>query len=318
VSNAYQGVIQAAKDSGFVFNTGRSVWSATILMIPFAAFQLIYPAWCVHQAGEIKRGNSLRAQMFQIVGAEIFSIILVVIIAAVSISSVGREFIASAGHLFNEGQLIPNVPPIFGFFAGMTTQNPLLLLIIMGTFSFWFWMWCPNITLGASRVLLAMSFDRVLPSYVGEVNSRTHTPVNAIVLVSIAGIIIGILYSYTGFWKLTLALALYNIGCFGVTNLAGALMPYVRPNTWKTSPAKDSTILGIPIITICGIIFFAFAVWCIYKYLFDSLYGINDPLSLVFILVLYGVSALIFFVSKWYRRKEGLDLGKIYEEIPVE
>ena len=60
----------------------------------------------------------------------------------------------------------------------------------------WYIMLAPNAPLGATRVMVAMSFDRVLPEWFGRVNPRSHTPVNSIIVFTVICIAVAALYAY--------------------------------------------------------------------------------------------------------------------------
>lgn len=319
VDGAYAGIIAAAKQAGFSGTYAGGI-KDTMLMVPIAAFCLIYPAWAVAQAGEIRRGTSLKAQTTQIVGAEVFSWVLGAGLAALIIGAVGKEFMASSAFLYDcapEAATLP-IPPFYGFYAAILTMSPAVVIAIGAMFFLMFWMWHPNIALAASRIWLAMSFDRVLPAKIGEVHAKTHTPVWAIIYFSILSLFMCALYCYGGIVQYILATAFLNIACFGVTNLAAAVLPFRRPRIWKMSPASKYSLGKIPVITITGLIFFGFSVWCMIMYAIDPRYGLNDPVGIIWIAMLFGVSIITYLVAKQYRAKQGIDLGKIYEEIPVE
>jgi basic amino acid/polyamine antiporter, APA family len=318
-SDAYQNVLTTAKDQGYAPGGGGG-FSSTIAIIPLAAFSLIYVAWSVAQGGEIKSGNSLRAQMIQMPGAEVFSAVVAAVLSALLVSRIGTDFLGSVGFVYTEAPdayVLP-VAPLFGAFVGALAQNGALLILVAIAFNAWFWMWHPNITLAASRVMLAMSFDRILPDKVGSVNKTTHTPIFAIVIFSIICAVFGYLYSYTSFWELTLATAALNILCFGVSNLAGAVMPYRRPDLYRDSPAANWKIAGIPVITITGFIFVAFTAWILYMVLKDSAYAVNSTRSLVFMGILYVIAIVLYVIGKLRRQRQGINVNVVYAQIPVE
>ena len=82
--NVYAATIKAGGTTDTSFTLGATI-SASVI----AAFALIYPAWGVMQAGEIKRANSVSANLRSIVGAEVFSFVFVAIMAALLVSRVG-------------------------------------------------------------------------------------------------------------------------------------------------------------------------------------------------------------------------------------
>jgi hypothetical protein len=52
----------------------------------------------------------------------------------------------------------------------------------------------------------------------------------------------------------------------------------------------------------------------------DYLYGIGwqNSTSMLFMLIMYGLAAAIFFGFSAYRRGQGIEIDKVYKEIPVE
>jgi hypothetical protein len=60
----------------------------------------------------------------------------------------------------------------------------------------------------------------------------------------------------------------------------------------------------------------------LYEWIIDpnGLYGIgiSNTSSIIYMLSMYLLALLIYVGFKWYRKREGIDIDKIYEEIPVE
>lgn len=316
VENAYESI------TGMV-ETVRTDFSfeATLLASVIAAFALIYPAWSVQQAGEIRRAGSLKANLYGIVGAEIFAFLMISVTALLLVNRVGTDFLYAAGTLYYEGADSPlPVPPFFGFMIGMMSTSTILIWIALIMFMAWFWMWFPNITLAATRVMMAMSFDKVLPEWIGRIDRRTHAPVNAIIIFSIASAGLLAMYAFiTDFWKLTLSLTLLNITAFALTVAAGGLFPWIRKDLFETSEARKYKIGGVPLITVAAVIFVAFAIWVDYRSLFADELGLNGTEGLIFVACVYLFSLAIYLGARIYRRrKENLDLSVIYSELPSE
>ena len=78
----------------------------------------------------------------------------------------------------------------------------------------------------------------------------------------------------------------------------------------------------MPLITMTGMIFVLFLDWLLVEWLWDPnvLYGIGwiNVSSMVFMLVNYALAAAIYFGFTIYRRRQGIDVSKVYQEIPVE
>jgi amino acid transporter len=78
----------------------------------------------------------------------------------------------------------------------------------------------------------------------------------------------------------------------------------------------------IPLVVAAGLIFFAFLDWLLVVWLLDPgyLYGIGwqNSTSMLFMIIMYALAAAIYFGFSAYRRKQGIDVDKVYKEIPVE
>jgi basic amino acid/polyamine antiporter, APA family len=318
IEQAYETTLLRARELGFDPARNPGVMGGTLSLLPVAAFVLIYPAWSVQQSGEIRRAGELRMQLVMIVLAELLTVLLSAGVLALAISRFGGEFLGASAYLFfrHPEQLPMPVAPFFGFFMGSLWTNGLVMVVVAVLFNAWFWMWAPDITLAASRVLLAMSADRLLPHRIGAVEPRSKAPVNAILVFSVLCVGAAALYAYTDFWLLTLAAALLNILAFGVTCAAAAVFPFTRRELYRESTAARYELWGVPVITLSGAIFLLFTVFVIWRFLFDDALGINVPISLAFVAALYAGSLLLHYGYLWHRRhREGIDVEVVYREL---
>ena len=71
--------------------------------------------------------------------------------------------------------------------SGINLGSANVILVIFGVF--WVANDIPPFILTASRILFAMSFDRVLPAPLANVNDRFHSPINAVIIVGIVAIL---------------------------------------------------------------------------------------------------------------------------------
>jgi prepilin signal peptidase PulO-like enzyme (type II secretory pathway) len=71
-------------------------------------------------------------------------------------------------------------------------------------------------------------------------------------------------------------------------------------------------------VTISGVIFAGFLGFCGYKWFSTDAYGVNHTNSLEYMAVLYLIAIAIYVASRIVRRREGIDLGMVNSQIPVE
>jgi amino acid transporter len=78
----------------------------------------------------------------------------------------------------------------------------------------------------------------------------------------------------------------------------------------------------VPLVTSMGLVFFTFLDWLLVEWFWDPgyLYGIGwqNSTSMLFMVIMYTLAAVIYFGFSAYRRRQGIDVDKVYKEIPVE
>ena len=112
----------------------------------------------------------------------------------------------------------------------------------------------------------------------------------------------------------TLVIAITFLG----TTVSAAIMPWRKKEIYNASPIARYKVLGLPLITAAAILFAILLVYALVKWFTDDAYGVNNSSSLWYIAALYAVAIAIYVISRLVRRRQGMDLGMVYGEIPVE
>jgi amino acid transporter len=316
VHNAYQATVHAG---GTI--SGGSNFGDTILASVIAAFLLIFPAFSVQQAGEIKRAGSVRGNLWSMLGSEVFTFVVMAILGALLITRVGGNFLFSSGSLYFEGaenNPLP-VPPFLGFFFAIFGNAPIFTWLLLIMFLCWMVMLYPNGWLGGTRVMMAMSFDRVLPEWFGRVDRRLHVPLNALLTMTAVSIPLAYLYIFQPtIQELTLSYFIILLTTFGVTMIAAILFPWTRKELYNASAAAQYKVLGLPLISVAAAVFLAFVVFCDVQALRADELGVNNTRGLIFLAGLWGFAFVVYWGSKLYRRSQGESTSDAYKELPIE
>src|SRR5574341_1197078 len=179
--NFYQAAIDAVTKAGIDLNPPFSLL-ATILVAPIAWTSLQWATYSAEQNGEIKDARSFKNQVLIFAGSLITTGILLALLAVGLQKAIGSEFlyVAGAGYwsLIGEANIAGfNLwPPIL---AVALTASPIVVLIIgIGYLLNGFQIVC-NCYICMTRVMVAMSLDRLLPEWFSKVDEKLHTPVNA-------------------------------------------------------------------------------------------------------------------------------------------
>jgi amino acid transporter len=316
----YNNVISAARSGGFNPAHGFSL-SATILMLPWVFFVVGYAQGSAQIGGEVKRAS--RTQYFAMVGGVLINGAVLFGLVAIYQHAVGSQWANSLSYLANTGnsQLATpgGVPPSINMIASTLTGSvPLLLLIGVG-FILWALMGTPLSALQATRYMLAWSLDRTVPHQLGDVSDKRHTPVKAILLCAVTGVIA--LAALVQIPKASLLGALLaQICAFILVSLAGVVFPYRMPQIWEGGGGRR--IFGVPAVTLAGlggvIALGGLMIMFIADNTVNATFAATRGLSLKFMIGVVVVGAIWYAVAWAINRSRGVDLALSYREIPPE
>lgn len=317
---AYENVVSTAKSAGFGGTKSFSL-TATILMLPWVFFVVGYAQGSAQIGGEVKRAS--RTQYFAMVGGVLINGFVLALIVLLYKHTVGNTWASSLSYLNNAAPdklaLPGGLPPSIVLMGSMLTGSvPLLLLIGVG-FVLWALMGTPLSTLQATRYMLAWSLDRTVPKQLGEVNDKYHTPVKAILLCGVTGVIALIALVRIPQASLLGAL-LAQIVAFIVVSIAGIVFPYRLPQIWEGGGGRR--ILGVPAVTLAGIggviALGGLMIMFIANDTVNATFAVTRGISLKFMIGVIVVGA-IWYVASWaFNKRNGVDLALAYREIPPE
>jgi APA family basic amino acid/polyamine antiporter len=316
IHDVYDKTINATEKVDTSFSLEQTLFAAVM-----AGFLLIYPSWGVQQAGETKRANSVRGNLRAMIGAEVFSVVALVVIGLLLQSHVGRDFMYSSGTLFNEGAAnnpLP-VPPFLGFFFAIAGNSAIFFWLAFVMFVCWFIIFVSNACLAGTRTSMAMSFDRILPAWLGQVSRRWHVPLNSILLFVALTFPAALLYALVdNAAQYTFSLYLLAIVGFGVSGLAATVLPFTRKRMYDESPAAKYSIAGVPLITIGGAMFVIYSLFSTIVLLTRDELGVNTSKGLWFVFGLWAFSLIVYVIAVLVRRSQKVDLSLSYKQLPVE
>jgi amino acid transporter len=316
----YHTVIMKAKELGFDPNPPFSWYDTIALSVSLYAYWTAI-SYAMALVGEIKGVQSLKNSWNVLFGATILLFVTHIIGFAWANDYMGSGFLKSFAYL---GVFAPQALPagsqwraVFPLYATIS-NNPLIGIIIAVAFLLAILQGIFNGALGASRMALAQSFDRLLPSWIGSVNRWGSTD-KFLIFFGIVASVIG--FGVTGYPYLAglinLALLAQFIS-FAAAMLAAIIFPWKAKTLWKGTPGSKYTIAGLPAITVCGIVGLALDIIAAGFMLTNPNYGvITQPLStLAFAIALVIGSALWYVAAKAYRRRQGIIVERAFGEVP--
>ncbi|HUA50947.1 MAG TPA: APC family permease [Candidatus Sulfotelmatobacter sp.] len=326
VSNAYAATTSGAAKSGYVSPAfGFGPLGASMLLVPMMMFYLLWPNWGSTLYGEIRGASDFKRVFTGMFSGLWITVILSVIFLLLVAKTFGTAFYNDSNALYWSayyGGKIPAAIPIWPYpvmFAGWLVHNAAFQAILILLMSVWFFGWVGTLFLSSTRVIFAAAFDRVLPDRAAEVSEKRQVPFYSLILMLLPAAVLSAVYAYwLKFETYTLDATLVIAVTYLFSAIAVVILPWRKPDLWRASPASRFKIAGVPIVPVAGVVTIGLLGYNLYEWLSNDAYGVNNKGSLVFMGILYVLAIVVYVTARIVRSRQGIDLGLINKEIPVE
>jgi amino acid transporter len=297
---------------------------ATLAMIPFMLFWILYPNWGSTLYGEVRGSGDFNKVLRGMLGGIWVTAVLAVLFVLLAARTFGWDFFTATNanfinYFYGYTTTAPTVP-IWSYpplLASYLIDNTIFQIGMVLLFGVWFLGWSGTLFLSSTRMIFAAAFDRVLPDHAAQVSERRAVPIMALLYIMIPAIVVSVIYSFSAdFRALTLDATLVIAVTFLGSSVAAALLPWYKPQIFDNSAIANLKV----VVSGAGLITAIILAWTIYLWLSDPLYGIGtaNTNSIIFLGVVYGAAALVYIVARLVRRAQGVDLDAIHSEIPAE
>lgn len=316
--DTYNSIIESAGKEGVDTNPAFSMSNTWPTWAAICGLSLF--GWLsIYISGEVRRAKDT-TQMKMMSLAALVHIGIAVVLAATFFAKFGHDFFVAINGIKGTESYPFAVEPFYTFLTAIAGGSPVLAWWLLITFvAAYPLLMIPNITI-AVRTLFAWAFDGLLPSSIGRVSSRTHAPNNAIavvVVLSIAALGWAVTNNEDFFSLLVEAIAVQLVAMI-LIGVAALLLPYRRPEIWRSS-ATTRRFLGIPVVAIAGGLVAVLLSGLFYIYMHFEGLGIDTSQFLGRDApILLGAALLMFFVARFARSRQGVDVDKLAAEIPPE
>jgi amino acid transporter len=319
-SDAYQGIKAAAGHSGLPSTTS---FAAMLLSVPFILQAYVGFTFSVYPGGEIKRASTtmIRATVTAIAVAGGVLILMWISLRHLA----GFDFLRSAeflstvkpGSYEHFTSVFPEGTELFL----MISKDPVSKIVASGGIAAGAIVQGLACLFVASRLIFAMSFDRLLPTKAAYVSDRTHAP---IVALAVSAVIAGV-FVYLGTHGTILGDIFRNAVVltavvFLMTSIGATLFPFVRRDLYRSSPkAFGESWFGLPPVTVIGgiaSIVMALLLYTIVSH--DEISGGFTTVSTITLIVSFTIGLAFYFGSRLYSRTRGIDLSLAMTELPPE
>ncbi len=320
VSNAYASTQAGAAKAGYTSPAfGFGPLAASMLLVPMLMFYLLWPNWGSTLYGEIRGASDFRRVFAGMFSGLWITVALSVIFLLLVAKTFGTAFYNDANAAYFAGKGTIPIWPYPVMFAGWLIHNEVFQVALILLMSLWFFGWVGMLFLSSTRVIFAAAFDRILPDRAAEVSEKRKVPMYSLILMLLPAVGLSALYAYNAkFVTYTLDATLVIAVTYLFSAIAVVILPWRKPDLWRASPASRIKIFGVQIVPVAGVVTIGLLGYNLFEWLHNSAYGVNARDSLYYMGAMYVLGIVIYVVARVVRRRQGIDLGLINKEIPVE
>jgi amino acid transporter len=281
-------------------NLGALVPVLFVSVGPYPVMQMV--------GGEIK--NPRRSLLYGLVVAEIVSILVWFGLTFLFDSVIGISFLEAWTLTVGGGS--STVPTAFVslFYPDRTLLWLMAIGLFIGNIG---WSWLGLIFI--SRLFMAWSFDRVLPSALSNVNDRFHTPHVGIALACALACVPMYLEYFTSFITVQVNLVFLFSIVWILTSVSAIILPFRRKSIFESS-AAHGRIGGIPILSLLGVLGVILFCYLGYNSTTNAAVGPFALGAQLFIVALIIAPLVIYCASFYYNKARGLDLRLVFGQLP--
>jgi basic amino acid/polyamine antiporter, APA family len=316
VPDAYNAIIASGKEKGWG-EAGFDVWQ-TILVSNWPFLPLIGAAFSIAIGGEIK--SVAKSQTVGMLGSVVLATVCWIITIFLAYKVFGFEFLGTA--VFNvltaNGGLTTPTDPAIALLTGILTKSALMTVLTSLGLALWMWMWIPAMHTFAVRAVVAWSFDQVAPAPLATISEKYHTPIVAIAVTTIVNLIFMALFVFTPWFAKIVILIEAAVLAWSVVLGAGIFFPYLRPQIYEKSPLAGKTVFGLPIMTVGCFLGFIAAQFYFWTLFFDPNAAGHDPTQVMIVAGVFLLGFVFYYVMKFIKRSQGIDVTLAFKEIPIE
>jgi len=327
-AGAYEEIVRVATQSGWADYIksmtgdpnmwgwpGGWSWGPTMAAVVAAAYAFWGMEFSNYLAGEVSRPK--KSFLYGVSGAMIFILIYYLLLAVPTLLVYGQfnsyyNYVMYGGRGVDQVSINPVQTPTLAVMLASLVGGvaPWAAMIITFTVAIWVLNGLPVYMIIPSRITFALAFDRFAPKFLADVNRRFSTPHWSILLTMVASIILVFLAAVNP-WIYAISVVTMVIIRWLLASWSAMLLPYFRPRAFESG--YTGRIAGIPIVSIVGFIGSAFMTWLLTEAIGEVA---GDMISFWWLVGWIIFASLLFLAYAAYNKSKGIEVEKIFKEVP--
>lgn len=308
-SGTFRSVIDQGRAAGVDLSVGTSL-TPTLNFVIWPAFLLIFSILSVSFSGEIR--NVKKAQLIGISGAVIVGGFIMIALGFLGRGTTGDEFLRATAY----SKPLAISASYLNVIASVAANNVFVTVLVNLWVILFIAYVVPVPALYAQRALLAWGIDGVAPEKLAKVSEKHHSPTWAIVVTAVAATSAAALFAFTHLISFLSGLLGFS-AAFLVAAIAGTLFPFIKKDAYEGSPAAMK-FAGVPVITLVGLVATVWVGFLFYRAAVDDTFGASTTFSIKMTTAVAVFALVYFYVARWVRKSQGVDIDRRFKEIPIE
>lgn len=312
-------IINTAKGAGFTPPANLNL-GMTLLAMLWAFQNLTGFEWTGYFAGEVK--NVRRTVVTSVIGGLIIGALLYALGSLLVYKTVGFDLFSSLSYIgLNAADKMPAglnyvLPALTRFLALPGILKGYIVLAFLLAIIWW----TPAGFLLGTRNLFAWSFDRMTPQWVADVHPTLHTPVKATIVMGIYIEFLNWMNIYGGLGGYLVNIIAVMALAFIFVGLAAVVFPYRRKDLFDNAPeAVRARFIGVPVMVIAGIVTMLSWAFVLVAAFTAAQFGLSvTPLAMIEAFAVPVIAIIWYFIAMTVRRGQGVDMNRVFSEIPPE
>ena len=308
-ANTYQDIMALAASKGWT--APLFSWNATLDLLLVVLFSYGGLELISYAGGEVSqpKGKPIKGYLMGW-----WCLALVYTVIAFSVSYAFGPFLDAYDLLFQKfpqdlGTIMPAISPSVPFYISSVIPNPWIACLISISLCLWLVNTMVPYFFSPSRLIFALAMDRAIPPSMADVNERTGAPTKASHLTLVFALA-GVLLNLLGVGIVLGTILFCALFVYWLYGLSAALLPFTRRDLYKESPIQSS-FAGVPNLTWAGLLCFGVG-WFV---IFVAVRQLTADVS-VFLAVLMAVTLGIYVFQLLVNQRLGIDVTKIYNQLP--
>jgi amino acid transporter len=314
----YNKVIPAAADNGYT--TSFTITGTLFAGMTYVGLNTLFQTFSANIAGEVR--GVQRSQLIALLGSLSIQLVLWLILYALCYTAWGAEWMNSLTNLaFTNNPAYPLAPhePHATLLLGIMSRSPIFVILLAVPFFVTAYGCTCGQGFAPTRNLFAWAFDRMIPPWFANIDSRFHAPYAVAITSAFVGWVFFLIQVFLPDWMAGLTYQILAwFAAWIVFGIAGIYFPWSKGGRLFNAapPVVKTRFLGFPVISWLGILTVIISAATVYVMAIPIFQGAVTVTGMIIAALFLVLGIPLYYGSTWYWKSKGVNLKLQFDEVP--